>query len=44
MTTSTLFTNNRSQAVHLPADMRFPSHVKKVDVRTQWAWSALSRQ
>ena len=33
MTTSTLFTNNRSQAVRLPADLRYPSHVKKVEVR-----------
>lgn len=33
MTTSTVFTNNRSQAVRLPADMRFPESVKKVEVR-----------
>ncbi len=33
MTTSTVFTNNRSQAVRLPADMRFPDNVKKVEVR-----------
>lgn len=33
MTTSTVFTNNRSQAVRLPADMRFPDSVKKVEVR-----------
>ncbi|MCX7082962.1 MAG: type II toxin-antitoxin system VapB family antitoxin [Methylococcales bacterium] len=33
MSTSTVFTNNRSQAVRLPADMRFPDTVKKVDVR-----------
>lgn len=33
MTTSTVFTNNRSQAVRLPADMRFPDTVKKVEVR-----------
>ncbi len=33
MTTSTVFTNNRSQAVRLPAEMRFPDAVKKVDVR-----------
>lgn len=33
MTTSTVFTNNRSQAVRLPADTRFPDGVKKVDVR-----------
>lgn len=33
MTTSTVFTNNRSQAVRLPADMRLPANVKRVDVR-----------
>lgn len=33
MTTSTVFTNNRSQAVRLPAEMRFPDSVKKVKVR-----------
>lgn len=33
MTTSTVFTNNRSQAVRLPADMRFPDTVKKVEAR-----------
>lgn len=33
MTTSTVFTNNRTQAVRLPADSRFPDSVKKVDVR-----------
>lgn len=33
MTTSTVFTNNRSQAVRLPADMRFPDSIKKVEVR-----------
>lgn len=33
MTTSTVFTNNRTQAVRLPADTRFPDNVKKVDVR-----------
>ena len=33
MSTSTVFTNNRTQAVRLPADLRFPEHVKKVDVR-----------
>ena len=34
MSTSTVFTNNRSQAVRLPADMRFPESVKKVEVRS----------
>ena len=33
MTTTTVFTNNRSQAVRLPAEMRFPDSVKKVEVR-----------
>lgn len=33
MTTSTVFTNNRSQAVRLPAEIRRPDSVKKVDVR-----------
>lgn len=33
MSTSTVFTTNRSQAVRLPADMRFPDSVKKVKVR-----------
>ena len=33
MTTSTVFTNNRTQAVRLPADVRFPDSVKKVEVR-----------
>lgn len=33
MTTSTVFTNNRTQAVRLPAEMRFPDSVRKVEVR-----------
>lgn len=33
MTTSTVFTNNRTQAVRLPAELRLPDHVKRVDVR-----------
>ena len=33
MSSSTVFTNNRSQAVRLPADTRFPAGVKKVEVR-----------
>lgn len=33
MAASTVFTNNRSQAVRLPADVRFPENVKKVEVR-----------
>lgn len=33
MTFSTVFTNNRTQAVRLPVEMRFPDSVKKVEVR-----------
>ncbi len=33
MSHSTVFVNNRSQAVRLPADARFPAGVKKVEVR-----------
>lgn len=33
MTTSTVFTNNRTQAVRLPAELRFPDTVRKVEVR-----------
>ncbi|MFZ5503460.1 MAG: type II toxin-antitoxin system VapB family antitoxin [Pseudomonadota bacterium] len=33
MATSTVFTNNRTQAVRLPAETRFPDTIKKVDVR-----------
>ncbi|PKO85900.1 MAG: AbrB/MazE/SpoVT family DNA-binding domain-containing protein [Betaproteobacteria bacterium HGW-Betaproteobacteria-12] len=33
MTTSTVFTNNRTQAVRLPAELRFPDNVKRVEVR-----------
>lgn len=33
MTTSTVFLDNRTQAVRLPAEMRFPDSVKMVDVR-----------
>lgn len=33
MATSTVFMNNRTQAVRLPADVRFPESVKKVEVR-----------
>ena len=29
---STVFTNNRTQAVRLPADVRLPDNVKKVEV------------
>ncbi len=33
MTISSVFINNRSQAVRLPAELRLPENVKKVDVR-----------
>lgn len=33
MTQGSVFINNRSQAVRLPAEMRFPEGVKKVFVR-----------
>ena len=33
MTTTTVFTNNRSQAIRLPAELRLPDNVKRVDVR-----------
>ena len=33
MTTTTVFTSNRTQAVRLPADVRLPPEVKRVDVR-----------
>ena len=33
MAISTVFTNNRTQAVRLPAEVRFPDSVKKVEVR-----------
>lgn len=35
MTITTVFTNNRSQAVRLPAEFRLPETVKKVDVRAR---------
>lgn len=33
MSISTVFTNNRTQAVRLPADVRLPEDVKQVSVR-----------
>lgn len=33
MTTTTVFANNRTQAVRLPAELRLPDHVKQVSVR-----------
>jgi antitoxin VapB len=35
MPTSTVFTNNRTQAVRLPAELRMPEGVKHVDVRAR---------
>ena len=35
MPISTVFTNNRSQAIRLPADLRLPADVKKVEVRAR---------
>lgn len=35
MTISSVFTNNRSQAVRLPAELRLPDNVKKVEVRAK---------
>nr|WP_315489368.1 type II toxin-antitoxin system VapB family antitoxin [uncultured Rhodoferax sp.] len=35
MSNSTVFTNNRSQAIRLPADMRLPASVKRVSVRAR---------
>lgn len=33
MSLTTVFTNNRTQAVRLPADLRLPDNVKRVQVR-----------
>ena len=33
MSVSSVFTNNRTQAVRLPADLRLPDGVKRVQVR-----------
>ncbi|WP_449371271.1 type II toxin-antitoxin system VapB family antitoxin [Thiomonas sp.] len=35
MATTTVFTNNRSQAVRLPADLRLPEAVKQVSIRAR---------
>lgn len=35
MSITTVFTNNRSQAVRLPADVRLPDGVRKVRVRAR---------
>lgn len=35
MSISTVFVNNRTQAVRLPLDMRLPEGVRKVDIRAR---------
>ena len=35
MTITTVFTNNRSQAIRLPAELRLAEDVKKVEVRAR---------
>ncbi len=35
MTTSTVFINNRTQAVRLPAELRLPEGIKQVSVRAR---------
>ena len=35
MAISSVFTNNRSQAVRLPVELRLPDGVKKVDIRAK---------
>mgnify|MGYP000744723604 CR=1 FL=1 len=35
MNTTSVFTNNRSQAIRLPADLRLPEGVKRVSIRAQ---------
>ena len=35
MATSSVFTNNRTQAVRLPVELRLPEGVKKVEVRAR---------
>lgn len=42
MSNGTVFTNNRTQAVRLPADMRFPENVKRVTVRASGKERVLS--
>lgn len=35
MTATTVFINNRSQAIRLPAELRLPDSIKRVDVRAR---------
>ncbi len=42
MTTGSVFENNKTQSVRLPADTRFPQGVKRVNVRVVGADRVLS--
>jgi antitoxin VapB len=42
MATGTVFINNRTQAVRLPAEVRLPEGVKRVDVRVKGAERIIS--
>ena len=42
MAIGSVFKNNRTQAVRLPADVRFPAEVKRVKVRVQGCDRVLS--
>ena len=42
MTVTTVFINNRSQAIRLPAELRLPDTVKRVDVRARGAERIIS--
>jgi antitoxin VapB len=42
MTIASVFTNNRSQAVRMPADLRLPDGVKRVQVRALGSDSIIS--
>lgn len=42
MTISSVFTNNRSQAVRIPAEMKLPDHVKRVHLRAVGAERIIS--
>lgn len=42
MSTGSVFENNRTQAVRLPADSRFPDNVKRVNVRVMGVDRVLS--
>ncbi len=39
MKTSTVFEHNRTQAVRLPAETRFPKHIKKGNRENTWKYS-----